>query len=213
MIRDAWAALRARRGRTLLAALGVLAASLVVGTATTVGYSLATGFERSADQSDLPDVIARFTLAPLRQVDPRVSALPNLQARSYRNELLNRQLAFKSHRTGKGAITALLGGRRGYTIVDGHDIRDGEVGEVVVERGLAREWDIAVGDTLATDGLGSLEVAGIAVSPDNVAYPLAKAARVYVTEQEFINAFDLRRRVRPTRRCSGSTTRRRPTSP
>ena len=93
----------------------MLAASLVVGTATTVGYSLATGFERSADQSDLPDVIARFTLAPLRQVDPRVSALPNLQARSYRNELLNRQLAFESHRTGKGAITALLGGRRGYT--------------------------------------------------------------------------------------------------
>ena len=46
VIRDALAALRARRGRTLLAALGVLAASLVVGTSVTVGYSLATGFDR-----------------------------------------------------------------------------------------------------------------------------------------------------------------------
>ena len=54
MIRDALAALRARRGRTLLAALGVLAASLVVGTATTVGYSLATGFDRAADRPTCP---------------------------------------------------------------------------------------------------------------------------------------------------------------
>ncbi len=197
MIRDACAALRARRGRTLLAAIGVLAASLVVGTATTVGYSLATGFDRSAEQSDLPDVIARFTRAPLREVDPRVSALPNLQARSYRNEQLNHRLAFATHRTGKGAITALLGGRRGYTIVDGHDLRDGDVGEAIVERGLARQWDMSVGDELETDDFGPLRVTGIAVSPDNVAYPLAKAARVYVTEQEFINAFNLDRRVRP----------------
>jgi ABC-type lipoprotein release transport system permease subunit len=197
VIRDAVAALRARRGRTLLAAIGVLAASLVVGTATTVGYSLATGFDRSAEQSDLPDVIARFTRAPLREVDPRVSALPNLQARSYRNEQLNRQLSFKSHRTRRAAITALLGGRRGYTIVDGHDLRDGEIGEAVIERGLAREWDMSVGDTLAAGGMGPLKVAGIAVSPDNVAYPLAKAARVYVTEQQFIDDFQLSRRVRP----------------
>ena len=63
MIRDALAALRARRGRTVLAALGVLAASLVVGTATTVGYSLATGFDRAADRADLPDVLARFDRA------------------------------------------------------------------------------------------------------------------------------------------------------
>jgi ABC-type antimicrobial peptide transport system permease subunit len=197
VIRDALAALRARRGRTVLAAVGVLAASLVVGTATTVGYSLATGFERSADQSDLPDVIARFTDTRLRDVDPRVSALPNLEARSYRREGLNRRLSFGSHRTGKGAITVLLGGRRGYTIVDGHDLRDGDIGEVVVERGLAREWDISVGDILGTGRLGPLKVAGIAVSPDNVAYPLAKAARVYITEQEIRNAFGDRGPVAP----------------
>ena len=131
----------APRGRTWLAALGVLAASLVVGTATTVGYSLATGFDRAAERSDLPDILARFTRAPRDQVDARVSALPNLAARSYRNEQLNQRLSAGTHRTGQGAVTAVLGGRRGYLIIDGRDLRDGEVGEAVIERGLAREWD------------------------------------------------------------------------
>ena len=44
---------------------------------------------------------------------------------------------------------------------------------------------------------GRCASSGIAVSPDNVAFPLASAARVYVTEQEFINALGLDRRVRP----------------
>ena len=54
MIRDALAALRARRSADVLAAIGVLAASLVVGTATTVGYSLATGFDRAAERPTCP---------------------------------------------------------------------------------------------------------------------------------------------------------------
>src|SRR3954452_15425529 len=161
MIRDALAALRARRSRTLLAALGVLAASLVVGTATTVGYSLATGFDRAADRSDLPGGIARVTRTPTGEGDPRVAALPNLEARSYRRERLNQPLSFGSHRTGKGAITILLGGRRGYTVVEGHDVVDGEIGQVVIERGLAREWGIAAGDELRPRELGPLKVAGI----------------------------------------------------
>jgi len=197
VIRDALAALRARRGRAWLAAAGVLAASLVVGVATTVGYSLATGFERSASRADLPDVIARFSRTPLRDVDARVSALPNLAARSYRAEELDRRLRFGAHVTRKGAITTLLGGRRGYAIVAGRDLRDGSVGEVVVERGLAREWGIAVGDRLVLQRYGALRVAGIAVSPDNVAYPLASTARVYVTEQERINRAPRAVRVRP----------------
>ena len=189
MIRDALAALRARGGRTLLAAVGVLAASLVVGTATTVGFSLATGFDRAAEQADLPDIIARFTRDDPAKVDARVRSLPNLEARSYRREQLNRRFSFGTHRTGKGAITAVLGGRRGYLITDGRDLVDGRTGEVVVERGLAREWDISVGDSFAADGAGTLQVVGIAVSPDNVAYPLASAARVYVTERQFLLAF------------------------
>jgi len=203
VIRDALAALRARRGRTLLAAIGVLAASLVVGTATTVGFSLATGFDRAAERSGLPDVLARFTRSPRDEVDARVSALPNLEARSYRNEQLDQRLRAGAHSTGKGAVTAVLGGRRGYLVLDGRDLRAGEIGDVVIERGLARQWDIGVGDTLTHTGggflppLGDLRVVGIAVSPDNVAFPLASAARVYVSEQEFINTLELPRRVQP----------------
>ena len=206
MIRDALAALRARRGRTLLAAIGVLAASLVVGTATTVGYSLATGFDRAADEADLPDVLARFTRDERELVDSRVSALPNLQARSYRRERLNQLLRAGSQRTRKGAVTALLGGRRGYLIVDGRDLRDDEIGDVVIERGLAREWDLQVGDTLDVGDpnsnrdreiyFGPLRIVGVAVSPDNVAYPLASAARVFVTEVEYRNAGGIPDRVR-----------------
>ena len=191
MIRDALAALRARRGRTLLAALGVLAASLVVGTSVTVGYSLATGFSRSAEQAQLPDVIARFPAQRRRAIDQRVSALPNLEARSYRSEALNQNLTSGEHFTRKGAITTVFEGRRGYTVVEGRDIRDGTAGEAVIERGVAREWDVRVGDDLYVEELGALRVSGIAVSPDNVAYPLASAARVYVTRAEH------RGRVRP----------------
>ena len=82
-------------------------------------------------------------------------------------------------------------GRRGYTVVEGRDIRDGTAGEAVIERGVAREWDVHVGDEIYVERLGALRVSGIAVSPDNVAYPLASAARVYVTRAEH------RGRVRP----------------
>jgi hypothetical protein len=42
------------RGRALIALIGIFAASLVVGTAATVGFGLATGFDRAARQADLP---------------------------------------------------------------------------------------------------------------------------------------------------------------
>ena len=48
------------RRRRWLAAAGIAAASVVVGTATTVGYGLHTGFDRAAREADLPDVVARF---------------------------------------------------------------------------------------------------------------------------------------------------------
>ncbi|HET6548553.1 MAG TPA: ABC transporter permease [Solirubrobacter sp.] len=192
MIADALAALRARRGRTLLAAVGVLAASLVVGTAVTVGYSLATGFDRAAERADLPDVIARFDPVRRSSIDPRVAALPNLAARSYRNEELDEWLVSDRGSTRKGAITALLGGPRGYAVVSGRDLRDDETGSVVVERGLAREWDLAVGDLLTVAHYGDLRVVGIAVSPDNVAYPLASTARVYVTRAAVLRARNYR---------------------
>ncbi len=182
MIGDALAGLRARRSRTLLAALGIVAAALVVGTATTVGYSLATGFDRSADRADLPDIVARFSRDDEAKVDARVRALPNLAARSYRAERTNTRLQSGSHETRKGAIDFVLGGRRGYVITAGHDLT-GAPGEVVIERGLAQEWGLKPGDRLRVGRLAQLDVVGVAVSPDNVAFPLASAARVYVSPE------------------------------
>jgi ABC-type lipoprotein release transport system permease subunit len=176
------AGLRARRSRTLLAAAGVLAASLVVGTATTVGYGLATGFERSAQQADLPDVIARFDPEGRETLDERVRALPNLAARSYRMEHNNVPLTANGHHTHRGAIHVVLGGRRGYLVTEGRDL-SGRVGEVVVEQGLAREWDLEPGDRMVLGRDDVVHVVGVAVSPDNVAFPLARAARVYMPER------------------------------
>jgi MacB-like periplasmic core domain/FtsX-like permease family len=176
----ALAGLRARRGRTLLAALGIFAASLVVGTAATAGYGLATGFGRSADAADLPDVIARFSPEARSRIDARVRALPNLAARSYRLELNDVPLESRGRVIESGAVHVVLGGRRGYAVVQGRDVR--RRGEVVIEQGLARAWGLRPGDPLvAGDGIGELRIVGTAVSPDNVAYPLAKAARIYVT--------------------------------
>ncbi len=180
MIADALAGLRARRSRTLLASLGIVAAALVVGTATTVGYSLATGFDRSAERADLPDIIARFSRDDEAKVDARVRALPNLAARSYRAERLGTGLASDTQATDKGALEFVLGGRRGYVITSGHDLT-GRPGEVVVERGLAQAWGLKPGDELHVQRFGQMRIVGISVAPDNVAYPLAKAARVYVS--------------------------------
>jgi ABC-type lipoprotein release transport system permease subunit len=184
----ALAGLRARRSRTLLAALGILAASLVVGTAVTVGYGLGTGFGRSADAADLPDVIARFSPEPRTRIDARVGALPNLAARSYRFEVNNTVLESHGRFVRSGAMQVVLGGRRGYDVVEGRDLT-GASGEVVIERGLARQWDLHPGDTLDVGRVGRLRVAGVAVSPDNVAYPLAKAARIYVSIGEIARRF------------------------
>jgi ABC-type lipoprotein release transport system permease subunit len=185
VLRLALAGLRARGSRTLLAAAGIVAASVVVGTGTTVGYGLATGFDRAAAAADLPDVIARFDEEDRRTLDERVRALPNLAARSYRYEVNGVRIEARGEHTHDGAVHVLLGGgRRGYLVREGRDVRRG-AGEVVAEQGLAREWGLQVGDTVDVGRLGPMRLVGIAVSPDNVAYPLARAARVYVPDPGF----------------------------
>ncbi len=171
---------RARRTRTLLAAVGIFAASLVVGTAATVGYGLATGFDRSAREADLPDVIARFDQESRETVDARVRALPNLAARSYRHEEKNVELSANGHDTRKGVLHIVVGGRRGYAVTGGRDLRGPD--EVVVERGLAREWGLAPGDRMAVFGGWHVRIVGVAVEPDNVAFPLTVTPRVYTSE-------------------------------
>ena len=67
----------------------------------------------------------------------------------------------------------------------------------MIERGLAEEWDLRPGDPLTLEDFGDLRVAGIALSPDNVAFPLARTARVYLGEQEVRDAFGFRDEIRP----------------
>lgn len=177
----ALARLRARRGRTLLAAAGIAAAGTMIGTATALSFGLATGFDRAVERSDLPDVVARFEARTREDVEDRVGALANVEARSLRLEIEGIGLSSPGGRSREGVVQIVPRGRRGYAVLEGTDLR-GERGEVVLERGVAREWDLEVGDPLVVGGLGRVRVVGIAVSPDDVAFPLAASPRVYLPE-------------------------------
>ena len=155
---------------------GCFAAALVVGTGVTVGYGLGTGFDRAADRADLPDVIARFSrrgrgeridAARAGAAQPRGALLP------LRGQQRGARVAPTATRA-RARCTSCSAAGAATTIVEGHDLSRAR-GEVVIERGLAREWDLHPGDTLDVGRSGALRIAGIAVSPDNVAYPLAKA--------------------------------------
>ena len=181
----ALARLRSRRGRAMLAAAGIGAASLMVGTAVAISFALATGFPRAAERADLPDVIARFDEADREDVQRRVGALPNLESSSLsleRNDLGIE--AFGSGQETHRSIVAAVGAgeRRGYAVLEGEDLSGGP-GEVLVEQGLAREWDLSVGGEIYVDTLGPLMIRGIALAPDDVAYPLASRARVWVAAE------------------------------
>jgi ABC-type lipoprotein release transport system permease subunit len=180
-LREATLRLRRRPRRALLAALGVFAAATMLGAAVSVSYGLATGYGRAATRADLPDVIARFEDQPLARVRARVEALPDLAAVSYRQELLHVPLSATGHTTGSGALELLRGGRRGYAVVAGRDLPATGL-SVLVERGLARSWRLHVGDRLRIGQLGDVPIAGIVVAPDDVAYPLATAAHVYLSQ-------------------------------
>lgn len=151
----------------------------MVGTAASVSYGLGTAFERTASTADMPDILARFDDRPAALVDRKLRALPGLEARSYRRELSDVYLAAGRHATGNGAVQEIVGGRRGYALVDGRDLT-GRPGEVLVERGLAKAWGLGVGDSIDVAGLGRNRVIGVVVSPENVAFPLASVAHVYV---------------------------------
>jgi hypothetical protein len=166
-----------RRGR--LAFVGVLLAAAMAGAAVTVAYGLATGFDRAARQADLPDVIVSFRTESRSEIDRIVGALPNVAARSYRLELTGVGVSGRDGSSETGSVALVDPGRRGYAIVDGRDV-SGRPNEVVIERGVADAWQVGVGDDVQVGRLGSLRVVGIAVAPDNVAFPLASAPRMYI---------------------------------
>jgi ABC-type lipoprotein release transport system permease subunit len=185
----ALASLRARRGRTALTATGIATAALVLGLTLTVAYALQTGFDRAAARSDLPTIVVRFGDTERGRVDARVRTLPNLASRAYRYEQTDLRLrAVGGRALDKGVVHVVSGSaRRGYAIVAGRDVRPRAPGEVVIERGLARAWGLRPGDRLRVGRrLGWMRIVGVAVSPDNVAYPLARTARVYVDERALL---------------------------
>lgn len=182
-VRAAWASLRGRPGRSALTATGVLAAALVLGVAVSVAYALSTGFDRAARAADLPTVVARFGDEDAGRVDATVRRLPNLAAAAYRYEQTQVSLSAGGRSTSQGVVEVVRGGRRGYALVAGRDARPG-LREAVVERGLAREWGLHVGDEIAVGRLPSVRIVGVSVSPDNVAYPLAKAPHVTLASED-----------------------------
>ena len=192
-LRTAWASLRGAPGRSLLTAVGILAAGLVLGVALTVAYSLSTGFDRAARRADLPTVVARFSAEDVPDVDRAVADLPNLAAASYRYEQTGVRLRAGGHELADGVLQVVPTGRRGYAIVAGRDVSPvAAAGEVVVERGLAREWGLRVGDPLRVGRLGTMTIVGVSVAPDNVAYPLATTARVTVSEPALLRRLGAR---------------------
>ncbi len=183
----AWSGVRARLGRSALSALGVALAATMLATAAVVGYGLDTGFDRAASAADLPDAIVRFDPQPLDRVASRVRSLPNVAAASYRLELTGASLQSGTRTAANGVLEVVGPGRRGYAIVSGRDV-SGQAGGVVAEQGLARAWGLHVGSRLTIAGVGSEPVVGIAVGPDNVAFPLA-APRVYLARRTFARGY------------------------
>jgi ABC-type lipoprotein release transport system permease subunit len=188
IVADALRGLRARGRRALLPAGSVFAASLVLGVVTTAAYALTTGFERAASRADLPSVIAKFETQDRSSVDAGVRRLPNLEARAYRTEITRVRLAARGRHIHEGVIHVVGDGRRGYAVVAGRDLR-ARGDEAVIEAGLAREWGLGPGDRISVGRLGPVRIAGVALSPDNVAFPLTRTGRVYLSRTGLIRRF------------------------
>ncbi len=179
-VRNRWL-LHPRRGRGIVAAAGVFAAAAMLGTAITVSFGLATGFDRAAERADLPDLVVRFRTDRMEDVDRRIRALPNLESRSYRLEVRDVPVLGRGQLRRRTAIEIAGRGRRGYAVVSGRDLSR-DPGEVVMERGLARAWGLHVGDSVEVGRLGPLRLAGIVVAPDDVAFPLISRPRLWISK-------------------------------
>ncbi|MGH2893710.1 MAG: FtsX-like permease family protein, partial [Solirubrobacteraceae bacterium] len=152
----------------------------MLSTAVVLADGLGNGFTRAAHAADLPDIIVRFDPQSLDRVSRRVRALPDIAAFSTRTEFTNVDIAANGHRSGRASAEVVGPGRRGYAIVAGRDVSS-VYGEVVVERGVAQAWQLAVGDTLEIRGVGPQRVVGLGEAPDDVGYPLG-VPRFYLSQ-------------------------------
>lgn len=176
--REAWANVRARRGRAVLSGLGILLVATMLAVAATVSYGLETGFDRSAAEADLPDVLVSFDSQPASSVRERIAALPDLEAFSLREQLTSVPFRAGRESDDNGVVEVVGPGRRGYAIVAGRDVS--RRGGVVIEEGLATDWGLGVGDRIRVYDSPPLPIVGLARAPSNVAFPLA-APHIYVS--------------------------------
>jgi putative ABC transport system permease protein len=178
----ALARLRVRRGRVLLAAGGIAATGAMLGAAVTAAYGLATAFDRTAARANLPDILVTFAPVPRSQVAGAVSRLANIRATSYRLQDTRQYVAAAGHESYDATAIGLTSdGPRGYAVVGGHDLA--APADVLVEQGLARAWHLRPGESLQLGG-ERLRIAGIAVAPDNVAFPLTRGPRLWMDYDE-----------------------------
>jgi ABC-type lipoprotein release transport system permease subunit len=181
-LREAWANVRARRGRSLLSGVGIVLVATMLAVAATVSYGLLTGFDRGAAEADLPDVLVSFDSQPASSVRERLAALPDLEAFSLREQLTSVPVRAGRESADNGVVEVVGPERRGYAIVAGHDVS--RRGGVVIEQGLATDWGLGVGDRIRVYDSPPLPIVGLARAPDNVAYPLA-APHIYVSLAAF----------------------------
>ena len=192
---DARRALRLRRRRTVLTALGIALASAMLSAALVVADGLGLGFDRAAQAAHLPDVIVRFQTESSRLVASRIAALPDVAGYSLRYELTNMGIAAAGHRRGDAVAEVVgSGSRRGYAVVAGRDLRPTGA-EVLVERAVAQAWNLRLGSTVYVAGLGPQKLVGFVEAPDDVGFPLAKP-RFYVARSEIEARFGVERNPR-----------------
>ncbi len=161
--------------------MGIALAAAMLSAAVVVGYGLGTGFDRAARVAGLPDVIVRFDPQSELTVARRIRALPDVARYSLRFEVTNVGIGFDGRQRGDAVAEVLNapGRLRGYAVVAGRNLAD-RGAEVLVERAFASAWGIRPGDTLYVGGVGPERVVGLAESPDDVGFPLAKP-RIYLS--------------------------------
>jgi hypothetical protein len=111
-VRRALSSLRARPAGTAAAAVGLVLVGLMLGTAVTTGWAVATGFDRAQRQAGTADLVARFDPADAALVRERLTALPNVRRVALRR--IVRPVALAG-RTADGRVT------RGTAEVNGLD--------------------------------------------------------------------------------------------
>jgi hypothetical protein len=195
------AGLRRRPAATASAALGLLLAGTMLGAATTTGLALASGFDRAQRAAGTADVIARFHPVQAGLVARRLRELANLRSFSLRLTVSPVPMAVRSDgsndplergrlRFGSAQVDGLEAGHLsdGLAIVSGRGL-SGRPGEAVVEQGLASAWHLRPGMAIGLCRRASAcraadiwtgRIVGIAVEPDNVAFPLASRPRIYM---------------------------------